>query len=87
MGPPDTFNIELYNGVTGVKVTTLGGITLNSRRWTQIGAILAGNGISQGYVHVVRSSGSNPFIAYGVINDGSQPGDRTGDGAYIPSAP
>ena len=86
-GNPDTFNIDLYNGVTGVKVTTLGGISLNSRRWTQIGTILAGHGISQGYVHVIRSSGSNPFIAYGVINDGSQPGDRTGDGAYIPSSP
>jgi hypothetical protein len=86
-GSPDTFNIELYNGETGVKVTTLGGITLNYRRWTQIGTILAGKGISQGYAHVIRSSGSNPFIAYGVINDGSQPGDRTGDGAYIPSAP
>ena len=86
-GNPDIFNIELYNGLTGVKVSTLGGITLNARQWTQIGTILAGSGISQGYAHVTRSSGSNPFIAYGVINDGSQPGDRTGDGAYIPSSP
>lgn len=86
-GNPDTFDIDLYNGITGVKVTTVGGIILNSRRWTQIGTILAGKGISQGYAHVTRSSGSNPFIAYGVINDGSQPGDRTGDGAYIPSSP
>ncbi len=29
-------------------------------------------------------SGTAPWIAYGVINDGANPGERTGDGAYVP---
>ena len=31
------------------------------------------------------ASGNNPFLAYGVINDGPSPGERSGDGAYIPA--
>ena len=31
----------------------------------------------------VRTSGANPFIAYAVLNDGGEPGARTGDGAYV----
>ena len=26
-----------------------------------------------------------PFYAYGVINDGGAPGERSGDGAYLPA--
>jgi len=32
---------------------------------------------------VTRISGNNPFIAYAVINDGSGPGGRSGDGAFV----
>ena len=32
-----------------------------------------------------RISGTNPFLAYGVINDGGAPGLRSGDGAYLPA--
>ncbi len=40
-------------------------------------------GINQGYAHVTRTSGTNPFITYAVLNDGREPGARTGDGAYV----
>ena len=30
-------------------------------------------------------SGANPFLAYGVVNDGGAPGQRSGDGAYLPA--
>ena len=30
-------------------------------------------------------SGENPFLAYGVVNDGGAPGERSGDGAYLPA--
>jgi len=55
----------------------------------QIGTILAQYApqVMQGCAHVVRTSGENPFIAYVVINDGGQPGERTGDGAFVSSAP
>jgi len=39
--------------------------------------------IGQGYVQVRKTSGNNPFIAYGVINDGGRPGERSGDGAFL----
>jgi hypothetical protein len=37
-----------------------------------------------GWVKVTRTSGTAPWIAYAVINDGGSPGERTGDGAYVP---
>jgi IPT/TIG domain len=38
---PSVFCIELYDGASGQKVNTVDGITVNSRRWLQIGNILA----------------------------------------------
>jgi hypothetical protein len=85
----DVFTIDLFNGETGTLVSTLSGITRASKQWDQIGVILANfaSGVQQGYARVTRTGGSNPFIAYAVINDGGQPGQRTGDGAYVPSSP
>ena len=62
---------------------------LPARRWRQINRLLAQYApeISQGYVRVRQTSGNNPFIAYGVINDGAAPGQRSGDGAFLPSQP
>ncbi len=37
------------------------------------------------FVPVLLTSGNNPFVAYGVINDGGRPGQRSGDGAYLPA--
>jgi hypothetical protein len=84
----DIFRIELFDGDTGQPVATKD-VTLNSKRWTQINSILAqyAPGTKQGYAHITRSSGSNPFIAYAVINDGGNPGERSGDGAFIASSP
>ena len=46
----------------------------------------AGHGcIAQGYAKVERVSGRAPFYAYGVINDGGAPGQRSEDGAYLPA--
>jgi hypothetical protein len=88
-GNPDVFRIELFDGDTGVKINTVEGINVNARQWTQIGTVLAqyAPGIKQGYARITRTSGSNPFIAYAVINDGGQPGERTGDRAFVGSSP
>ena len=32
-----------------------------------------------------RPPATNPFLAYGVVNDGGAPGQRSGDGAYVPA--
>jgi hypothetical protein len=86
---PDTFRIELFDGNTGQEAGTVDGLVLGAGRWTQINTILSGYaaGVAHGYAHVIRTSGVNPFIAYTVINDGGQAGQRSGDGAFVSSAP
>jgi hypothetical protein len=88
-GNPDTFDIELFDGNTGTKVNTARGVTIKASRWFQMGSILGqyAPSTTQGYAHIIRTSGSNPFIAYAVINDGARPQERSGDGAFIASAP
>ncbi|MYC80620.1 MAG: hypothetical protein F4X19_00830 [Acidobacteria bacterium] len=83
------FSIDIYDGDSGLLASTVSDITLPARRWRQVNRILAryAPGTSQGYVRVRQISGNNPFIAYGVINDGGIPGQRSGDGAYLPSQP
>jgi hypothetical protein len=39
--------------------------------------------VSSGYALVTKTAGNNPFITYAVINDGGQPGERSGDGAFV----
>ena len=81
------FNIEVYDGDTGLLVSTLTGRTVPARGWHQIDSILRNyaRDTSQGCVRIEMTSGNNPFLAYGVINDGGSPGERSGDGAYIPA--
>ena len=75
-----TFEITVYDG-SGQSQPRTKSVTLGPRRWHQENGIL-GN-ISQGYVQVRKTSGNNPFITYGVINDGGRPGERSGDGAFL----
>jgi hypothetical protein len=83
----DTFVIDLYDGATGTKVKSMDPIVVSPHGWVQIGTILNNApSIQQGYVQVRRSAGANPFITYSVINDGVDPGQRTGDGAYMGSS-
>ena len=79
-----TFEITVYDGAGDSEPRTRS-VTVRARRWTQINGILGD--ISQGYVQVRKTSGNNPFVAYGVINDGGRPGERSGDGAYLPAQP
>ena len=79
------FALEIYNGETGTLAKTIN-VTVGAQRWHQVNTILTNApGVTQGYVKVTRLSGFNPFIAYGVINDGAGSGQRSGDGAYIPA--
>ena len=77
-----TFEITIHDG-SGESQPRTKTVTLGPRRWTQENGIL-GN-IRQGYVQVRKTSGNNPFVTYGVINDGGRPGQRSGDGAYLPA--
>ena len=86
------FEIDIYDGETATLVKT---VTMDAEPMTmvpakgfrQINGILGKHapGTTQGYIRVRKVSGANPFLAYGVVNDGGAPGQRTGDGAYIPA--
>ena len=77
-----TFEITIYDG-SGESEPKTRSVTLEPRRWTQENGILGR--ISQGYVQVRKTAGNNPFVAYGVVNDGGRPGERSGDGAFLPA--
>jgi hypothetical protein len=81
----DVFRIELFDGDTAARVATIDGIALGPRQWIQFQMILDqyAPGTKQGYARVSRLAGSNPYVAYAVLNDGGEPGARTGDGAYV----
>jgi len=59
-------------------------LTLAPGRWTQLNGFLRDHGVTNGWVRVRRTAGTAPWIAYGVVNDGGNPGERTGDGAFVP---
>ena len=85
---PITLRIEIFDGSNGNKVATVEGdptTTLPRRGFKQIGTILNqyAAGVSQAYARVTRTSGQNGFIVYAVVNDGGNPGERSGDGAFV----
>jgi len=86
-GSPSVFHLEIYNGETGMLEETVATEPIPVRGWHQIDGILLRSGpeTRQGYVRIEKVSGENPFLAYGVVNDGGAPGERSGDGAYLPA--
>ena len=81
------FHLEIYNGETGLLAETVVTKPIAARRWHQINGILGSYApeTRQGYIRIEKVSGANPFLAYGVVNDGGAPGERSGDGAYLPA--
>ena len=83
------FTLEIYDGETAMLVNTVSNAdtTVAAKRWHQINGILRkyGKGATQGFVRITKLSGDNPFLAYGVVNDGGVPGQRSDDGAYLPA--
>ena len=84
---PSVFELDIYDGATGMLANTVTGVRVTAGGWHQINAVLADYSpdTTQGYVRIRKISGTNPFLAYGVINDGGAPGERSGDGAYLPA--
>jgi formylglycine-generating enzyme required for sulfatase activity/pimeloyl-ACP methyl ester carboxylesterase len=80
-----TLEVQVYDGDRGgVAAGSPRVISLSPGQWEQIGGILGGVAVQNGWVRVRRTAGTAGWLAYGVINDGGQPGERTGDGAYVP---
>ena len=86
-GSPSVFHLEIYDGETGLLAETVVTKPIAARRWHQINGILGSYApeTRQGYIRIEKVSGANPFLAYGVVNDGGAPGERSGDGAYLPA--
>ena len=85
-GSESVFHLEIYDGETGALVKTITR-TVPARGWRQINRILGNHApeTAQGYVRILKVSGHNSFLAYGVVNDGGAPEERSGDGAYLPA--
>ena len=86
-GSASVFHLEIYDGETGLLAETVVTKPISARRWHQINGILGSYApeTRQGYIRIEKVSGENPFLAYGVVNDGGAPGQRSGDGAYLPA--
>ena len=86
-GSASVFHLEIYDGETGLLEQTVVTKPIPARGWHQIDGILLRSGpeTRQGYIRILKVSGANPFLAYGVVNDGGAPGERSGDGAYLPA--
>ena len=84
---PSVFQLDIYDGATGMLANTVTGLMVAAGGWRQINTLLGdyAPGTMQGYVRISKISGNNPFLAYGIINDGGAPGQRSGDGAYLPA--
>ena len=72
---PSVFHLEIYDGETGLLADTVVTRPVPARGWHQINGILGSYApqTRQGYIRIEKVSGENPFLAYGVVNDGGAP--------------
>ncbi len=83
---PAVLYLQVYDGdAGGAPAGAPEVVTVNPFEWKQVNNILALKGVRNGWVKVFSPDGlpGHSWAAYGVINDGGGPGQRTGDGAYI----
>ncbi len=79
-----TFHLEVYDGNTGQLAGTSAVTTLGPLAWLQLDEVLGGFGVSNGFVRVVQTAGTDHFLAYGVVNDGATPtSGGTNDGSFL----
>ena len=79
-----TFHLEVYDGNTGQLAGTSADTALGPLAWIQLDDVLEGYGVSNGFVRVVTTAGTDRFIAYGVVNDGATPtSGGTNDGSFL----
>ncbi|MFN7987177.1 MAG: SUMF1/EgtB/PvdO family nonheme iron enzyme [Thermoanaerobaculia bacterium] len=82
---PVTLEIQVFDGDRGgVPAGSPQALALSPGQWAQATGILGPLGVRSGWVRVRRLSGAGTWLAYGVVVDGSSPGERTGDGSYVP---
>jgi hypothetical protein len=83
---PVTLELQLFDGEAGGGAAGLPTtIRVEEGSWVQLADPLGACGVTTGWARIRRTAGSAPWVAYGVLNDGGAPGERTGDGAYVPA--
>ena len=84
---PVTLETQIFDGDSGAPVGAPLVQTLQPGQFLQYNSILAltPTGVTNGYARVHLASGSDRFIAYGVVNDGASSGGGTSDGSFIPA--
>jgi pseudomonalisin len=82
---PVSLEIQLFDGDTGATVGTPLARTLQPGEFFQYNQVLANApaGLTNGYARLRRTSGTDRFIAYGVVNDGGSAGGGTSDGSFL----
>ncbi|MGE5346786.1 MAG: protease pro-enzyme activation domain-containing protein [Acidithiobacillales bacterium] len=82
---PITLEVQLFDGETGGTAGPPLTQELGPGEFVQLGRVLtrAPGGLKNGYARVRRVSGTDRFIAYGVIDDGGGGGGGTSDGSLI----
>lgn len=83
------FRVALYDGASGTQVASLEGLFLVPGDFLQLDSVLAraAPGTTNGWARVTRTAGNGPFVVYAVVNDGSRPGEGTGDGSFLLGRP
>lgn len=76
------FVVDVLDPATGGSKKSVR-LELGPGEWTQLTKVLDGTGLTSGYARVRPESGASPFVAYGVLNDGANAGERTSDGSYV----
>ncbi len=84
---PVSLAYDVHDGATGARVLSSAPVDLPPLAWSQVDRVLFGAGVTEGFVRVRRTSPGGVFGAYGVLNDGAAPGERTGDGSYVAGEP
>ncbi len=80
---PVTLRVTLHAGGAGDgRTAVLDPVTLTPGQWTQINSVLGKAGFTNGYALVERTAGTDPFVAYAVVND-----NATNDGSYVAAIP
>lgn len=75
-GSPVTLRISLFTEDGETQPVALPDVILEPGQWRQWNSVLANAGFSGGYARIERVDGTDPFAAYGVVND-----NITNDGA------
>ncbi|MEO8586140.1 MAG: PQQ-dependent sugar dehydrogenase [Acidobacteriota bacterium] len=86
---PSRFAVDFFDGDFGLlRGSSVVSLYDRLSDWQQLNSALASFGIRNGYVRVRAPAGNyQPFLVYGVVNDGAAPGQGTGDGSYLGMSP